>query len=71
MENIFNDNSFYLSFNKKLNKNENILLNLIIQKINNGSDDIIYFKESYLKSIIKLDPDNTLTNFFDIFMKKK
>ena len=71
MENIFNDNSFYLSFNKKLNKNENILLNLIIQKINNNSDDIIYFKESYLKSIIKLDPDNTLTNFFDIFMKKK
>ena len=33
MENNFEKNDFYLSFNKKLNKNENILLNIIIKKL--------------------------------------
>ena len=71
MENNFEKNDFYLSFNKKLNKNENILLNIIIKKVIDGSGDILEFKESYLKSTLKLDQDNTLINFFDIFMKKK
>ena len=71
MENNFEKNDFYLSFNKKLNKNENILLTIIIKKIIDGSEDVLEFKEAYLKTIIKLDQDNTLINFFDIFMKKK
>ena len=71
MEKIFDKNQIFLSFNKQLSKNENIIFKLFAEHI--ISNNISYIELSFkkLNTLLKLDQDNNIKNFFENFMKKK
>ncbi|WP_258454513.1 hypothetical protein [Pseudoleptotrichia goodfellowii] len=63
MEKIFDKNQIFLSFNKQLSKNENIIFKLFAEHI--ISNNISYIELSFkkLNTLLKLDQDNNIKKF--------
>ena len=71
MEKIFDKNEIFLSFNKQLSKNENIIFKLFAEHIISNNTSYIELSFKKLNTLLKLDQDNNIKNFFENFMKKK
>ena len=71
MKKIFNKENIFISFNKQLSANENIIFKVIVKHILLNNDSSIELSENELNKLIRLDQNNNLKNFFENFMKKK
>ena len=71
MKKIFDKEDIFISFNKKLSSNENIIFKRIVKHILLNNTPYMELSENELNKLIKLDQNNNLKNFFENFMKKK
>ena len=71
MKKIFDKEDIFISFNKKLSTNENIIFKKIVKHILLNNSQYMEFSENELQKLIKLDQNNNMKNFFENFMKKK